>query len=298
MSLGVALSLFIVGCGTPERYAYLQNVELAKHYTVQHDRLIVVEPGDRLQVAVQSAYPELVAPFNGHGFPSTPAIGGASALPQVNNTVTSQYEEQALRMYGYTVNDMGEITFPVIGQIKVGGLTLEKVKKKLEEAILATKYVPDPRVEVMFSNFHIYLLGASKAEGSGVGNINYGVGGYNTSFTPINTIGGGVLRISDKQQVSILEALAYIGDLPMNANVEKVNVIRRKDGQFVTYRLNMKSTDIYNSPAFYLKQNDIIYVEPLYRRSDNEGLERILQISSFAFSSLTSIMALVALFKR
>lgn len=89
-----------------------------------------------------------------------------------------------------------------------------------------------------------------------------------------------------------------MGDLPPNADVEKVNVVRRIDDRFITYRLNMKSTDIFNSPAFYLQQNDIVYVEYLYRRSENEGLQRVLQVMGYVLSSVSSIIAFVALLKK
>ena len=135
---------------------------------------------------------------------------------------------------------------------------------------------------------------------NGVGG-NSGVSGganQNATFTAINSIGGGVLRVSDKRDLSILEALAYMGDLPINANIEKVMIIRRINGQFVTYRLNMKSTDIYTSPAFYLKQNDIVYVEPLYRQSNYEGIERALQMLGYVATTITSVVAITTLLRR
>lgn len=283
--------LTISSCGSPKRYAYMQDVEYAKRYSVEYEHKLVIEPGDRIRVAVQSDYPELVAPFNGAGFQTAvPGVSGASSAS--NNAGTT--EAQSVRAFGYTVNEKGEINFPVLGWVKVAGLTLDGVSRHLENLIKKSKYVTDPRVETIFANFQVYMLGAL--------NITAGNGSsYNnqqTSFTPINSIGGGVLRVSDKRDLSILEALAYMGDLPINANIEKVMIIRRINGQFVTYRLNMKSTDIYTSPAFYLKQNDIVYVEPLYRRSDNEGIERVLQLTGYAFSAITSVVAMIALFRR
>lgn len=299
LGLATFISLLLSSCGSPKRYAYLQDVEFAKRYSVEFEHQIVVEPGDRLQISVQSTYPELVAPFNGEGFQSAmPSVGAGKVA--VAGSSSALQESQALRSFGYTVDEKGEINFPVLGYIKVAGLNLEGVAKHLEALIKKSKYVTDPRVEVMFSNFQIYMLGASKPENTNVYNSSYNSYGNNQymSFTPINTIGGGVLRISDKKSLSILEALAYMGDLPMNANAEKVMVIRKINGQFVSYRLNMKSTDIYTSPAFYLKQNDIVYVEPMYRRTENEGIDRILQVAGYGFSSIASIVAIVALFKK
>ena len=281
--------LFMNSCGSAKRYAYMQDVELAKRYSVDYEHKLVVEPGDRIRVAVQSDYPELVAPFNGLGFQTS--VPGVSTSSSGNST-----SSQETKGFGYTVNEKGEINFPVLGWVKVSGLTLEGVSRHLEEQIKKSKYLTDPRVETIFANFQIYMLGA--LNGVGNGSTSGYNGNQNAAFTAINSIGGGVLRISDKRELSILEALAYMGDLPINANIEKVMIIRRINGQFVTYRLNMKSTDIYTSPAFYLKQNDIVYVEPLYRRDDFEGVQRVFQAFGYVTTTITSVVALIALLRR
>ena len=291
--------LSVSGCGSSKRYAYMQDVELAKRYSVDYEHKLVVEPGDRIRVAVQSAYPELVAPFNGLGFQtSVPSISTVASSNSRDNV-----SSQELRGFGYTVNEKGEINFPVLGWVKVSGLTLDGVSRYIEEQIKKSKYLTDPRVETIFANFQVYMLGALNGVGDGVSSYRGGESQnaqsiQNHVFLPINSIGGGVLRVSDKRELSILEALAYMGDLPVNANIEKVMIIRRINGQFVTYCLDMKSTDIYTSPAFYLKQNDIVYVEPLYRKSDFEGVERVLQMFGYVATSITSVVALVALLRR
>ena len=284
--------LFMNSCGSAKRYAYMQDVELAKRYSVDYEHKLVVEPGDRIRVAVQSDYPELVAPFNGLGFQTS--VPGVSASNSSSGNSTSVQE---MKGFGYTVNEKGEINFPVLGWVKVAGLTLDGVSRHIEDQIKKSKYLTDPRVETIFANFQVYMLGALNGVGSGNGASSY-AGNQNTTFTAINSIGGGVLRVSDKRELSILEALAYMGDLPINANIEKVMIIRRINGQFVTYRLNMKSTDIYTSPAFYLKQNDIVYVEPLYRRNDFEDVQRVFQVFGYVTTTITSVVALIALLRR
>lgn len=282
--------LFMNSCGSAKRYAYMQDVELAKRYSVDYEHKLVIEPGDRIRVAVQSDYPELVAPFNGLGFQTS--VPGVSTSSLGNST-----SSQETKGFGYTVNEKGEINFPVLGWVKVAGLTLDGVSRHIEDQIKKSKYLTDPRVETIFANFQVYMLGALNGVGSGNGASSY-AGNQNTTFTAINSIGGGVLRVSDKRELSILEALAYMGDLPINANIEKVMIIRRINGQFVTYRLNMKSTDIYTSPAFYLKQNDIVYVEPLYRRNDFEDVQRVFQVFGYVTTTITSVVALIALLRR
>lgn len=281
--------LFMNSCGSAKRYAYMQDVELAKRYSVDYEHKLVVEPGDRIRVAVQSDYPELVAPFNGLGFQTS--VPGVPTSSSGNST-----SSQETKGFGYTVNEKGEINFPVLGWVKVEGLTLDGVSRYIEEQIKKSKYLTDPRVETIFANFQVYMLGALNGVGGSGASSVYSA--QNATFTAINSIGGGVLRVSDKRDLSILEALAYMGDLPINANIEKVMIIRRINGQFVTYRLNMKSTDIYTSPAFYLKQNDIVYVEPLYRRNDFEDVQRVFQVFGYVTTTITSVVALIALLRR
>lgn len=293
----VTLLLLGSSCGSPKRYAYLQNVELAKLYTVEHENKILVRPGDRLRIIVQSAYPELVRPFIGTGYPNVVRAVGSLVGTDGNNG-TNNYARA--ENYGYEVDSEGRINYPVLGYIKVAGLNREGVAKLIEQKIKEGKHIPDPKVDVMYSNFKIYLLGAAVKGGAGNANDNGNYVYNNTlsSFTPITSIGGGVLRISDRDELNVLEAIAFLGDMPMNANIEKVNVIRRINGQFVTYRINLKSVDMFQSPGFYLKQDDILYIEQLYRRSENEGIDRVFQYSSYIMSALTSVITAMVLIRK
>lgn len=292
--LAVISLLLVYSCESPKRYAYLQDVELAKQYTVAHDWEALVSVGDRLSISVGSAFPELAAPFNGGAL-----IGNAIAGLQGSNRVISSpntndiQAQRAQQSFGYLVEQDGTISFPILGKVNVAGKTLSQIRSFLTDKIVESKYLTDPRVEVLLSNYTIYLLGAI-----GAGGLNNQTGHYNnySMFTKISGVSGGRLVIYDRDRVNIFEALSMSGDLPANARVSKVNVIRNEGGKYTTYRLNMKSADIYNSPGFYLKPNDIVYVEPLYRRT--EGIDRAMQLSSYAFSTITSVVAVLALIRK
>lgn len=286
---GLLLSLLLLAssCGSPKRYAYMQDVETAKLYSVQHQNVLRIKPGDRIRVSIQSAYPELLSPFIGQGFQTIlPSGAGGGA------TGSAAQEYREIRGFGYTINPAGLVHLPVIGHLNVGGLTLAEAARVIEEKLKSTKYIVDARVDVLFANFSIYLLGA----------LNHGRTAASASssgtFTAMNGIRGGILSVEDKSELNILEVLSYLGDLPLNANIEKVFVIRRVNDQFITYKMNLKSVEVYNSPAFYLQQNDILYVEPRYKRSENEGIERILQYVSYGLTSVTAIVTAIALLRR
>lgn len=295
LSLGVILLL--ASCGSPKRYAYLQDVELAKQYSATYDNQIVVRSGDRLNISVSSSYPDLARPFTPQGFDSS--VPGLNTGAVGSSASTSGMEE--IRSYGYLVSSTGEINFPVLGKLKVAGLTKEQVVRLIEQRILDSKYVPDPRVAVEYANFRIFLLGAALGTNPGGGG-NSGGGGTQSqqysSFGRIPGVNGGILRVYDKDHLNILEAFSLLNDMPQNANIEKVNVIRRINGQYVTFRMNLKSVDIFQSPGFYLQQDDIIYVEHRYRRDEFEGVQRVMQVSGYIFSSIASVVAIVALIKK
>lgn len=276
---GLLLAVSLLGaCTTRKTITYLQDVELAKQYTVEHDRETKLQVGDRLQIKVQSAFPELVAPFNGGGY----------AMPG-----QAQATAQNLSSIGYTIRRDGTIDFPVLGRLRIEGMTTSQVADMLRERIVAGKYVTDPNVTVVFDNFTIYLLGAVGESNSGSSGQQSQGGDY--VYTSYNMTGGGVLRVRERDKVNILEAIAMTGDLPVYAKIDRVNVIREEGGKYTTYRLNLKSANIFESPAFYLKQHDIVYVEHRYK--GERSFDRAVQISSLAFSTVTSVVALVALFR-
>lgn len=293
IALGLGLILFLASCGSPKRYAYLQDVELAKQYSATYDNQIIVRPGDRLNISVSSSYPELVRPFTAQGFDNS--IPGISKTSTTN--VSSLSSEEA-RSYGYLVSSAGEINFPILGKLKIAGLTKEQVVQLIEQRILEAKYMPDPRVTIEYANFRIFLLGAALGSNPGDGGRSGSYNNQSSSFGRIPGVNGGVLQVYDKDRLNILEALSLINDMPMNADIEKVNVIRRIKGQYVTFRMNLKSVDIFQSPGFYLQQEDILYVEHRYRRDEFEGIQRVMQVSGYIFSSIASVVAIVALIKK
>ena len=132
-------------------------------------------------------------------------------------------------MYTYLVDEDGCINFPIIGKVHVAGLTRQEISKKLESKI--SKYVKDPLVNVQLLNFRIVLMGEFSRPGS------YSV---------------------KRDRVSVLDAIGMAGDLPLTANRKNILVIRDNNGLKETCRLDITSPNIFESPYFYLKQNDIV----------------------------------------
>jgi polysaccharide export outer membrane protein len=134
---------------------------------------------------------------------------------------------------GYRVNDLGNIKFPVLGEIKIDGLTIAQAQNLIEERL--SRIVKNAVVNVKFMNFRITVIGE----------VN-----HPSTFTVQN------------EKINLLEALGLAGDMTPFGKRENVLLIRETEGKRMMVRVNLNNKDVLNSPYFYLKQNDVIYIEP------------------------------------
>jgi len=141
--------------------------------------------------------------------------------------------ENAGTARGYLVDAQGHIDFPVLGQIQLQGKTMPEAKAHITK--LLTDYIKDPIVQLRFTNFRVTVLGEVTTP---------------ATFT-----------LPD-EQVSIFELLGMAGDLTAYGNRRNILVVREQNGQRTFGRINLQARDVFESPYFYLKQNDLIYIEP------------------------------------
>lgn len=190
----------------------------------------------------------------------TPFNPPVYAFPTV---VQGEQQIQASQnLYTYLVDGEGCINFPVVGKVHVAGLTRQELAKDLEEKI--SKYVENPLVNVQLLNFKITLMGDVSRPGS---------------YTVKN------------DRVSILDAIGMAGDLQLSANRKNILVIRDNDGAKETHRMDITDPAIFASPYFYLKQNDIVYVEPIKIKQRS----RTSSDRSFTMSLVTSLISSISI---
>jgi polysaccharide export outer membrane protein len=142
---------------------------------------------------------------------------------------------QEQKLY-YTVNKNGYIELPILGEIHVKGLTQEQLTNRIKEQLTKENYINNPIITIQFINMNVYVAG--EVANPGVYEIN-------------------------KNYLTLLEAITMAGDLTAYGNRNNVKVIRENNGERIIYSLNLLSTELFNSPAYYLHQNDYIYVEPV-----------------------------------
>ena len=165
----------------------------------------------------------------------------------------------------YLVDIDGNIDFPVLGKIKLLGLTVEEAKALLKEK-LSDGYLKDPVINIRILNFRISILGAVGAPG-------------------VYTVSG--------ERINILEAIATAGDLSMQGRRNDILVIRDFNGTKTYTQIDLTSKEVFNSPVYYLTQNDIVYVKPNNAAVSSAGGDaRITQVIGYA-SFLISVALLV-----
>lgn len=219
--LFLLLSLIFSSCASTRNLVYFKNLENDTEYKEEVKNKIApkIQPDDLLSITVSSLNPESNILFN-NGVLQT--IGGNS------NSGTSSHTND-----GYLVNKDGAINFPVLGSVKLEGLTKEEATDKMEEEI--KKSVKNPIVNIKFLNFRITVIGE--------------VNRPSTFIVP-------------SERINLIEALGLAGDLTAYGKRENILIIRETNGIRTTARIDLSNKNVLSAPFYYLQQNDIVYVEP------------------------------------
>lgn len=251
------LALLFVGCNAQQRVLYLQDVESGAEIEIPESFQIRVRPLDQLTIVVNSKDPELALPFN-----------SASSYSGLTKGVNPSVSNASLQIF--TVDSEGYITLPIIGEVKCDGLTRNELQKVIEDKIKENNYFADPQVNVRFANLQISVLGEVTRPG----------------------------RFDIKSdKITILDALAMAGDMTIYGNRENVAVIREVNGKNVVTKLDIRSSEIFSSPCFYLEQNDIVLVSPnKYRAASseiNQNRSFWISLASTGISFATLLMTII-----
>ena len=243
--------LAAVSCSTPKEISYFQDLQPGiSELTITDPVEIKVRPKDKLSILVNSQDQKLNELFNLQN------TGG--------NTSGNRIE------LGYTVDTQGFINFPVLGKVKVDGMTREQIAEHLTEQIKERELIKDPVVTVEFLNLGVSVLGEVNNPGR--------------------------IKI-DRDNMTILDALSEAGDLTIYGKREKVLVLRQENGKQRVYGVNLCSADhIYTSPVYYLQQNDVVYVEPNDTKSRQSTVNgNTVRSTSFWMSFASFIISIAVL---
>ena len=225
----------------------------------------------------QSNYPIHIQPDDELVIIVTSAVPEATAaynLPMDNPAVRGNLRQSTQpRTQTYVVDDAGYIMMPVLGRLLVKGKTLNEISSEI--TALVSQNVKDPLVRVDIVNFSVDVMGEVR--------------------TPQRVYSG-------HQLFTVLDALSQCGDLTEYGKRDRVYVIRTEEGKRSYHRLDLTNSEVFNSPYFYLKQNDVVYVEPNQIRIDNSKYNQNnafkLSVISTVVSSVSVIASLVIALTR
>lgn len=227
--LAATVSLLILAsCSAPKNIVYFKDINPGTDVPVTAAQPIKLMPNDKLTIIVSTTDQRLNSLF------SLPVArnnmqGGTTGSSQSNNTYSDEVAP-------YTVDKSGNIDFPVLGKIHVAGMSREEVAEYIRRELISRDLAKNPIVTVDFLNLAVSVLGEVGSPG----------------------------RVSiNREDFTILDALAASGDLLITGQRENIKVLRMENGVQRTYTVNINSAkDLTSSPVYYLKQNDVIYVEP------------------------------------
>ena len=246
------LVLLVFSCKPRKELVYYQNIDGLASSEKLNSYEIKIQPDDLLMIIVSADDRESALPFN----------LSTISVPSSMNAMSAQGQET---MQSYLVDASGSIDFPVLGKLKVGGLSRSEVMQLLESKI--SKYIKNPIINLRLMNFKVSVQGEVTMPGT-----------YSVS--------------SDR--VTLIEAISMAKDLTIYGKRNNILIIREINGVKSYNRVDITKADFINSPFYYLAQNDVVYVEPNKTRingaavGSNTGV--IISITSLLITVITLIV--------
>lgn len=251
--------LSVTSCLSDKEIIYLQGAEgtYAVPKDIQQAFELRIQSDDQLAISVASKNEELIKPFNNNTL-----IGGGS-----NGNYSNTVNVSSGVSY-FQVNKEGNIEFPIFGTMHVGGRTCVEVSKEIQRRLIEDDYIKDAVVNTKIMSFKVTVLGDVKTPG---------------------------VQKFEGERLTVLEAIGKAGDLNNSAKREHVLVVREENGQRVTYQIDLRDeVSVFQSPAYYLQQNDVVYVRPNKSvRVKGSTSYTLLSVSSTLVSMVVSIVSLI-----
>jgi polysaccharide export outer membrane protein len=246
------LVLFLFSCASRKDIVYYQGIEGIAAAEKSDSYEIKIQPDDLLMIIVSAEDPEIALPFN-----------LASVSTQNPGKLDAASGQQTMQLYLVDAN--GTIDFPIIGKLKISGMTRSEVLQMLQQKIGV--YVKNPIINLRVMNFKVSVQGEVNVPGT----------------FPV---------ASDR--ITLIEALTMAKDLTIYGKRDNILIIREIDGVKSYNRVDITKAEFINSPFYYLAQNDVVYVEPNKTKINgaaigpNTGV--IISISSLLITLITLII--------
>lgn len=253
----ISCALVLASCAAPDKIAYFQDTAGSSVSVSASASHIKLRPEDKIAILVNTSNDQLNNLYN------LPYI--SQRLGQISQSVSTNYSQA---VSGYTLDANGDIDFPVLGKIHVGGLTRDEVASYVKSQLIVNDLAKDPVVTVEFMNLTVSVFGEVTRPG------RYAI---------------------EKDKVTILDALGMAGDLTIYGKRENVRVIRTEGDTQKSYNIDLcNARNTLSSPVYFIQQDDVIYVEPNDVRARQSTVNGNNVRSTSFWISLASLAASVA----
>lgn len=258
----LVLLMTATGCVSTKKIRYFQDSDDAY---AQAQRIIQqyemrLKSADQITIKLTCSDEKLLEDFN-KGVIVGSANGGNSGLNSQLGSINS-----------FTVDTQGDVIVPMVGKLHVAGLTTEECGKLIEQRIIELGLITDPEVTVRLQNARVTVIGAVRSPG--------------------------VVSLSSERN-TIVDILAQCGDVDDTGHRYNIRLYREENGMRKKYELDMTKADVFQSPAFYVQQNDMIYVEPNKSKSvRSSAFYTFMSAAVSIFSAIMSAISIVFLYDK
>lgn len=223
----IIVTLLVTSCSQPKNIIYFKDMKPGQETVITAPQSIKLVPNDKLSIIVSTQDPRLNSLFNQPI--TTNRLSGNTSSTEISSSSNGDVTP-------YTIDNKGDIMFPVLGKLHIAGMNREEVAEYIRRELISRDLAKNPIVTVDYLNLAVSVMGEVKSPG------RYGI---------------------SREDFTILDALSAAGDLTIYGKRDNIKVLRVENGVQKIYSVDINSgKDLIKSPVYYLQQNDVVYVEP------------------------------------
>ena len=266
----LALAVMMCSCVSTKKIVYFQGADSlytqAQQVLQQYE--MKLKPADQILVKVTCSEPDLLSVFAQDVVMGTSGGGRATSSSYLSSGASGGMSNA----YGYTITNDGYVVLPSIGKVHVAGLTTVDAAKTIEEKIKQVNHISDPDVTVNLLNARVAVLGAVKSPR--------------------------VVSLTSERN-TVLDVLSQCGDIADTGLRQKIKLFREVEGQRMMYEMDLTKSNVFESPGYYVQQNDLIYVEPNKSQSiKSSAFYTFWTAGATIISTLATVTSMIFLIKN